>query len=54
LKSGKLVGTQGKIQRVEGAFKIEAADAGKPFEIRTFYLAKGDLQIINSSLQKVP
>jgi Family of unknown function (DUF6311) len=54
LKSGKLVGTQGKIQRVEGTFKIEAADAGKPFEMRTFYLAKGDLQIVNSSLQKVP
>jgi Family of unknown function (DUF6311) len=54
LKSGKLVGTEGKIQRVEGIFTIEAQDAGKPFEIRTFYLAKGDLQIVNSSLQKMP
>jgi Family of unknown function (DUF6311) len=54
LKSGKLMGTQGKTQRVEGTFSIEAQDAGKPFEIRTFYLAKGDLQIVNSSLQKMP
>jgi hypothetical protein len=35
-------------------FSIEDQDAGKPFELRTFYLAKGDLQIISSSLQKVP
>ncbi len=54
LKSGKLIGTQGKVQRIEGLFSIEAQDAGKPFEIRTFYLAKGDLQIANSSLQKLP
>ncbi len=54
LRSGKLVGTQGKIQRIEGIFDIEAQDAGKPFEMRTFYLAKGDLQIVNSSLQKIP
>jgi Family of unknown function (DUF6311) len=54
LKSGKLVGTEGKIQHLEGVFTIEAQDAGKPFEIRTFYLAKGDLQIVNSSLQKMP
>jgi Family of unknown function (DUF6311) len=54
LQSGKLTGTEGKIQRIEGVFSIEAEDAGKPFELRTFYLAKGDLQIINSSLQKVP
>jgi Family of unknown function (DUF6311) len=54
LKSGKLIGTQGSVQRVEGLFSIDAQDAGKPFEIRTFYLAKGDLQIVNSSLQKLP
>jgi Family of unknown function (DUF6311) len=54
LKSGKLIGTQGQPQKIEGIFSIEAQDAGKPFELRTFYLAKGDLQIINSSLQIVP
>jgi Family of unknown function (DUF6311) len=54
LKSGKLIGTQGNVQRIEGIFSIDAQDAGKPFEFRTFYLAKGDLQIVNSSLQKLP
>ena len=54
LKSGKLIGTQGQPQRIEGVFDLEAQDAGKSFEMRTFYLAKGDLQIISSSLQKLP
>jgi hypothetical protein len=54
LKSGKLIGTQGSVHRIEGIFSIDAQDAGKPFEFRTFYLAKGDLQIVNSSLQKLP
>ena len=54
LKSGVLMGTEGNIQRIEGVFSIDAQDAGKPFEIRTFYLAKGDLQIVNSSLLKMP
>ncbi len=54
LKSGKLIGTQGQPQRIEGVFDLDTQDSGKSFEIRTFYLAKGDLQIINSSLQKIP
>ena len=54
LTSGQLIGTLGNIQRIEGIFNIEAPDAGKPFEMRTYFLAKGDLQIVNSSLQKVP
>ena len=54
LKSGNLTGTQGQSQKIEGDFIIEAKDAGKPFEMRSFFLAKGDLQIINSSLQKMP
>jgi len=54
LLSGKLVGTHGTPQRIEGTFNITAQDAGKSFEMRTFYLAKGDLQLISSSLQKVP
>ena len=54
LKSGKLIGTFGKTQRIEGTFSIDTQDAGKPFEIRTYFLAKGDLQIVNSSLQKLP
>jgi hypothetical protein len=54
LSTGKLVGTQGQVQKIEGTFSIDAQDAGKPYELRTFYLAKGDLQIVNSSLQIVP
>jgi hypothetical protein len=54
LRSGKFNGTQGKIQRIEGTVYIEGQDAGKPFEFRTYYLAKGDLQIVNSSIQKIP
>ena len=54
LSSGKLMGTQGKNQRIEGIFSIEAKDAGRSFELRTFYLAMGDLQLISSSLQKLP
>jgi hypothetical protein len=54
LTSGKLMGTQGKIQRIEGLFNIEAEDAGKPYELRTFYLAKGDLKLVSTSLQKMP
>ena len=54
LVSGKLTGTQGNSQKIEGVLTIAPQDAGKPFEMRTFYLAKGDLQLISSSLQKVP
>lgn len=54
LTSGQLIGTQGQTQRIEGVFNIGTNDAGKPFEMRTYFLAKGDLQIINSSLQKLP
>lgn len=54
LAFGKLTGTQGQARKIEGVFSIESQDAGKPFELRTFYLAKGDLQIISSSLQKMP
>jgi hypothetical protein len=54
LTSGKLIGTQGQAQRIEGVFSIESQDAGKQFELRTYYLAKGDLQLISTSLQIVP
>lgn len=54
LASGQLVGTQGKTQRLEGTVTVTPQDADKSFEIRTYYLAKGDLQLISNSLQKVP
>jgi Family of unknown function (DUF6311) len=54
LGNGRLMGSQGKTQRVEGVFTIEPQDVGKSFEMRTFFLAQGDLQVISSSLQKTP
>jgi hypothetical protein len=54
LTAGKLMGTQGLAQKIEGIFSVESQDAGKPFELRTYYLAKGDLQLISTSLQIVP
>lgn len=53
LTSGALIGTKGQIRRIEGTINIPEKDAHKPFEIRTFFLAKGDLQFISSSIQKV-
>jgi hypothetical protein len=54
LKSRKLFGSLGQTTKLEGVFSIDAEDAGKSFEMRSYYLAKGDLQIVNSSLQKLP
>jgi hypothetical protein len=52
--SGQLTGTSGQPRRMEGILNIDTTDAGKPLEIRTNYLARGDLQLISSSLQKIP
>jgi Family of unknown function (DUF6311) len=54
LGDGKLMGSQEKTQRIEGVFTIEPQDVGKSFELRTFFLAQGDLQVISSSLRKIP
>jgi hypothetical protein len=54
LGDGKLMGSQSKTKRIEGVFVIEPQDVGKSFELRTFYLAQGDLQVINSMVQKKP
>jgi hypothetical protein len=54
LGNGKLMGSQGNANRIEGAFVIESQDVGKSFELRTFFLAQGDLQVISSSVQKIP
>jgi Family of unknown function (DUF6311) len=54
LGNGKLMGSQGKASRIEGVFSIEPQDVGKSFELRTFFLAQGDLQVISSSVQKIP
>ena len=52
--AGQLTGTGGQTKRLEGVFHIDAANAGKPLEIRTRYLARGDLQLLSTSLQQVP
>ena len=54
LGNGKLMGLQGKTSRIEGVFTIEPQDVGKSFELRTFFLAQGDLQVISSTLRKMP
>jgi hypothetical protein len=48
------MGSQGKTSRIEGGFTIEPQDVGKSFELRTFFLAQGDLQVISSSVRKTP
>ena len=53
LASGPFIGTQDQVRRLEGQFAVTPKDADKAFEIRAFFLAKGDLQLISSSLQKV-
>ena len=53
LASGPFIGTQGQTRRLEGVVTVTPKDADKAFEIRAFFLAKGDLQLISSSLQKV-
>jgi hypothetical protein len=52
--SGILMGSHGKTSRIEGVFTVMPEDLGKSLEMRTFYLAQGDLQIISSSLRKIP
>jgi hypothetical protein len=54
LGDGKLMGSQSKSQRIEGVFTIEAENLGRSLEMRTFFLAQGDLQVISSSLRKIP
>ncbi len=54
LGNGKLMGSQGKTTRIEGVFTIEPQDVGKSFELRTFFLAQGDLQVVSSTVRKTP
>lgn len=54
LGNGKLMGSESKTSRIEGVFVIEPQDVGKSFELRTFFLAQGDLQVISSSVRKIP
>lgn len=52
LFSGPLTGTSGINRLIEGEFIISHSQETMPLEIRTFYLANGDLQLVSISLQK--
>jgi hypothetical protein len=54
LFSGKLNGTNGANKTIEGNFEINAEQETMPLEIRSYYLAQGDLQIVGISLVKLP
>jgi hypothetical protein len=54
LSSGKLVGSYGAVKQISGDIVIVTGQEQMPLEIRTFYLAKGDLQIISTTLVKLP
>jgi hypothetical protein len=54
LYSGKLTGTAGVNKQIEGVLTIAPGQETMPFEIRTFYMAQGDLELIGTTLQKIP
>ena len=54
LSSGKLIGSLGTVKQIEGVFVVLAGQEHMPLEIRTFYLAQGDLQLVSTSLVKLP
>ncbi|MBK7502870.1 MAG: hypothetical protein IPI14_09760 [Polaromonas sp.] len=51
---GELYGTVGKKQRIEGVINIAKSQSGHALEMRTQFIAKGDLQVLSTSLQKIP
>ncbi len=54
LFSGKLSGTSGVNKQIEGIFTITTGQEIMPLEIRTYFLANGDLQLNATTLQKIP
>jgi hypothetical protein len=54
LFSGKLTGTSGANKQIEGVFSVAAGQETMPLEIRTYFLAQGDLQLVSTSLVKLP
>jgi Family of unknown function (DUF6311) len=54
LFSGKLNGTAGVNKQIEGEITIATGQETMPLEIRTFFLAQGDLQLVSNSLVKLP
>jgi hypothetical protein len=53
LFNGKLMGTSGANQHIKGEITIRAGEEAMPLEIRTYFLAKGDLQLVSMSLVKL-
>jgi hypothetical protein len=50
--AGRLTGTRGAVREIETVFN--ATDSTALFEIRTFFEATGDLQLLDISLQRMP
>jgi Family of unknown function (DUF6311) len=50
----KLTGTAGSNKVIEGVFEISPGQETMPLEIRSYYLAQGDLQVVGLSLVKLP
>jgi hypothetical protein len=53
LFSGKLVGTSGVSKQIEGVLTIALGQETMALEIRTYFLANGDLQLSGTTLQKI-
>jgi len=54
LRSGELFGTAGKKQGIEGVFNIARDQAGHALELRTKFIANHDLQLLSTSIQRLP
>lgn len=52
--AGVLLGTTGGNKQIEGVLTIQPGQEAKPLEIRTYFLAQGDLQLVSTSLVKLP
>jgi hypothetical protein len=54
LSAGKLIGSYGVLKQITGEFAVVTGQETIPLEIRTFFLAQGDLQLVSTSLAKLP
>jgi Family of unknown function (DUF6311) len=54
LFSGDLSGTSGASKQIEGVLAVGESQANMPLDIRTFFLAQGDLELVSISLVKLP
>lgn len=54
LFDAKLQGTEGEKALVEGFFTIGQGEEVKPLEIRSYFLAQGDLKMVSVTIEQVP